>query len=101
MKNFPLQKDKGITSLEFLKRNISDFYSACTFMSELPYKRNLDKNNIPCVFNDLGGTSSTKHAVLRKLALENSHNEVKLILGIIKMDAEYTWKIKNTLKNLI
>ncbi len=71
---------------------------ACKHISNLPYKRNSDKNNIQCVFNDLGGTCSTKHAVLRKLALENKHPEIRLILGIFKMDSEYTFKIKNTLQ---
>ncbi|MEG0762091.1 MAG: hypothetical protein RR411_11515, partial [Chryseobacterium sp.] len=44
------------------------------------------------------GTCSTKHAILRKLALENNHPEVKLIIGIFKMDANYTFKIKKTLE---
>lgn len=98
MINFSIHKDKGIISHEFLNRNIKDFHSACKFISALSYKRNSDKNNIQCVFDDLGGTCSTKHATLRKLALENNCNEVKLILGIFKMDAEYTGKIKNTLE---
>lgn len=98
MKNFTLTINKGIISEKFLSKNISDFNAACHYISKLPYKRNSDKNNILCVFDDLGGTCSTKHAVLRKLALENNHDEVKLILGIFRMDAEYTGKIKNTLE---
>lgn len=97
MKNF-LIKNKEIVSGLFLERNITDFHSACLFISQLPYKRNYDKNNIHCVFDDLGGTCSTKHAVLRKLALENNQPNVKLILGIFQMDSEYTKKIKNTLE---
>ncbi|WBV59963.1 hypothetical protein PFY12_13050 [Chryseobacterium camelliae] len=97
MKNFTIDKGKGMISEEFLERNVFDFHSACKYVSGLPYKRNVDKNNIKCVFDDLGGTCSTKHAVLRKLALENNQSDVKLILGIFKMDAEYTFKIKNTL----
>lgn len=98
MKNFTISQNNGIISDEFLNRNIRDFHAACKYISNLPYKRNLDKNNIQCVFNDLGGTCSTKHAVLRKLALENKHPEIRLILGIFKMDSEYTFKIKNTLQ---
>ncbi|MGE6397695.1 hypothetical protein [Chryseobacterium scophthalmum] len=97
MKNFAINKNKGIISEEFLNKNILDFHSACKYVSELPYKRNSDKNNIKCIFDDLGGTCSTKHAALRKLTLENHQSNVKLILGIFKMDAEYTFKIKNTL----
>lgn len=98
MKNFTISQNNGIISDEFLNRNIRGFYAACKYISNLPYKRNSDKNNIQCVFNDLGGTCSTKHAVLRKLALENKHSEIRLILGIFKMDSEYTFKIKNTLQ---
>ncbi|MCI3938521.1 hypothetical protein MQX03_15075 [Chryseobacterium aahli] len=98
MKNFIIHKDKGIISNEFLNRNITDFHSASKYVSELPYKRNSDKNNIQCVFNDLGGTCSTKHAILRKLALENDQQDVKLILGIFKMNVAYTQKIKSTLE---
>lgn len=93
-----LNSDNGIVSKTFVERNIFDFYSACKFVAKLPYKRNSDKNNITCIFDDNGGTCSTKHAVLRKLALENHHDEVKLILGIFKMDSNYTSAIKNTLE---
>ena len=98
MENFNIKTNRGIISEQFLKRNISDFHAACQYISELPYKRNSVKNNTLCVFDDLGGTCSTKHAVLRKLALDNTHGEVKLILGVFKMDSGYTWKIKNTLE---
>lgn len=98
MKNFTINKNKGIVSEKFLSKNITKFYVACKYVSELPYKRNSDKSNIQCIFDDLGGTCSTKHATLRKLALENNQQDVKLILGIFKMDAEYTGKIKNTLQ---
>lgn len=97
MKNFRI-KNKGIVSEQFLNKNIHDLDSACHYISMLPYKRNTYKHDILCVFNDSGGTCSTKHAVLRKLALENDDAEIKLMLGIFKMDAEYTGKIKNTLE---
>jgi len=98
MKNFSIIQRKGIISDEFISRKIADFSSACKFISELPYKRNSDKSNMKCIFDDFGGTCSTKHAVLRKLALENNHYEIKLILGVFKMNAEYTSKIKSTLE---
>lgn len=96
MKNFEIQT-KGVVSEEFLKINISDFHCECKYIAGLPYKRNSDKNDIKIIFKDFGGTCSTKHATLRKLALENDQPNIKLILGIFKMDAEYTVKIKNTL----
>lgn len=98
MNNFRIQKHRGIVSEEFLNKNIADFDAACRYVSLLPYKRNKDKSNILCVFNDKGGTCSTKHTVLRKLALEHDQRDIKLVMGIFKMDAEYTGKIKNTLE---
>ncbi|WP_294302725.1 hypothetical protein [uncultured Chryseobacterium sp.] len=97
MKNFIIEKNKGIVSKQFLNKNITDFHSACTYISTLPYKRNTDKTYMLCVFHNLGGTCSTKHAVLRKLAVENGRMEIKLMLGIFKMNSEYTGKIKDTL----
>ncbi|MCY1660616.1 hypothetical protein [Chryseobacterium sp. SL1] len=97
MKNFTIQ-NKGIISDQFLNRKITDFHSACQYISMLPYKRNNDKSRVECIFDDFGGTCSTKHAALRKLALENHHSDVKLIVGIFKMDAEYTPKISGTLQ---
>lgn len=98
MKNFKINKERGAISKEFSGKNISDFHAACEYISKLPYKRNTDKKDIRCIFNDAGGTCSTKHAVLRKLALENNHADIKLIVGIFKMDVEYTLKIKKTLE---
>lgn len=94
--NFKIE-NKGIVSDKFLKSGINNFEKACEFIASLPYKRNKDKNDILCVFEDKAGTCSTKHSTLRKLAIENEKEEVKLILGIFKMDAEYNSKIKNTL----
>lgn len=94
--NFKIE-NKGIISKKFLELQILDFKFACQYVSFLPYKRNLDKNNLACIFEDNGGTCSTKHATLRKLALENSHENVKLMLGIFKMDSVYAPKIKHTL----
>lgn len=94
--NFRLENN-GIVSAKFINLQITDFNSACQFVASLPYKRNSDKNDPLCLFNDNGGTCSTKHAALRKLALENNCDDIKLILGIFKMDSEYSHLIKGTL----
>lgn len=96
--NFQIENN-GIVSEKFRTLNIYNFESACKFISELPYKRNQNKDNITCIFDDNGGTCSTKHAALRKLALENSQTGVALILGIFNMDAAYSSLIKGTLEN--
>ncbi len=95
--NFEI-KSNGEVSNEFLKLGIKDFKSACKYISMLPYKRNKNKENVLCIFTDNAGTCSTKHSTLRKLALENNKPEIKLILGIFKMDANYAPKIQRTLE---
>ena len=95
--NFQIQP-LGEVSVKFLASNCSDFQSACEFIAQLPYKRNLQKEDVTCVFKDNGGTCSTKHAVLRKLAMEQNQLDVKLMLGIFKMDAIYSHKIQATLE---
>lgn len=90
---------QDVVSDEFIKRGIPDFDNACQYIRMLPYRRNTDKDNILCVLKDKGGTCSTKHAVLRKLALENKCGDAKLILGIFKMDSAYDKRISRTLTN--
>lgn len=94
--NFKIES-KEIISTAFRNKNIFYFEDACEYVTHLDYKRNLNKDSITCIFEDQGGTCSTKHATLRKLALENNHPNVKLILGIFKMDANYSSLIKDTL----
>ena len=96
MGNFKIE-NSGIVSEKFVSLKIFDFNSACEFVAQLPYKRNSDKNNLLCIFEDNAGTCSTKHATLRKLALENHHGNILLMLGIFKMDEAYAPKIKQTL----
>jgi len=94
--NFKI-KSAGKISTTFLELGIDDFHSALLFIKNLPYKRNIDKSNSLCVFNDSGGTCSTKHALLKNLALENNFNDLQLMLGIFKMNSINTPKISSVL----
>lgn len=90
-------KSLGIISDQFLKLGLNDFQSASLFIKNLPYKRNSDKLNSLCVFDDSGGTCSTKHALLKNLALENNFKNLKLMLGIFKMNSTNTPRISPVL----
>lgn len=100
MNEFPNFKigSKGEISEEFLKKSILTYDDASKYIQNLPYGRNLDKDNLKIVFTDNKGTCSTKHAVLKQLADENNNTDVKLILGIFKMNFTNTPKISKTLK---
>ena len=90
-------KSLGIISDQFLELGLHDFQSAAFFIKNLPYKRNIDKLDSLCVFNDSGGTCSTKHALLKNLAIENNFNDLQLMLGIFKMNSTNMPKISTVL----
>lgn len=95
--NFYILSSQKI-SQEFQKRNISDFQSAVKFVRHLPYGRNTNKQNPETLFADGCGTCSTKHALLKQLAIENNQGDIKLFIGLFKMNAINTPKVKSTLK---
>lgn len=90
-------KSTGKLNQEFLKREISDFYAAMKHIKNLPYGRNSNRTDFLLVLSESKGTCSSKHALLKSLAEENFQTEVKLMLGIFKMNGNNTPKIKNTL----
>jgi len=96
--NFNIES-KGEISEEFLKKSILTYNDASKYVQNLTYGRNLDKDDLKSVFKDNKGTCSTKHAVLKQLANENGLKNVKLMLGIFKMNGFNTPKIYKTLKS--
>jgi hypothetical protein len=76
---------------------IEDFDGAAKYTRELPYRRNTNKTDLSFVFLEECGTCSTKHALLRQLAIENRKDELKLMLGIFKMSPLNTPRLSGTL----
>ena len=95
--NFTITSSQLVSSA-FKKEGIFDFIQATNYIQNLPYKRNTNKEEVLCVLSDFGGTCSTKHAILKILADENNHPEIVLKLGIFRMNANNTPKIKEVLK---
>jgi hypothetical protein len=95
--NFSI-KSTAPVSINFLKQRIYSFQEAAVFIKELPYRRNANKNDLITIFKDHCGTCSTKHAVLKKLADENSFKGLDLTLGLFKMNAENTPTISSILQ---
>lgn len=94
--NFNIVSNRKI-SIEFTTRGIVNFEQAANYIQHLPYKRNLDKNNELCVFNDNCGTCSTKHVLLKNLADENNFGGITLVLGLFKMNGINTPSVSETL----
>ncbi len=86
-------------SKAFTDRGIDTFSEACTFVRQLKYGRNADKDNLLSVFSDNCGTCSTKHALLNQLALDNGYTDFKLMIGLYKMHAINTPKIGTILRD--
>jgi len=69
---------------------ITNFQDAVQYIFKLPYRRNSSKEDLTLVFSEECGVCSTKHAALAALALENGFPDLKLILGIYKMNEKNT-----------
>ncbi|MGZ3932838.1 MAG: hypothetical protein ACXVP0_16295 [Bacteroidia bacterium] len=94
--NFDISSNLPISKL-FLERQITTFTEACSFIKHLPYGRNENKNDLAAVFTEKRGTCSTKHALLRQLAIENNADHVRLKLGVFKMSKANTPEVGGTL----
>jgi beta-phosphoglucomutase-like phosphatase (HAD superfamily) len=95
--NFEIKSNQRV-SKAFTENNIFDFKQAVSFLRNIPYGRNTNKQDLTTVFSDACGTCSSKHALLKQLAMENSIDEVKLIIGLFEMNAENTPEVADTLK---
>lgn len=91
-------KANGQISIAFTERGIYTFTKAAEFVKELAYGRNANKNNLLSVFKDNCGTCSTKHALLSMLATENRFQDIKLFIGLYKMNSANTPEIARILR---
>jgi hypothetical protein len=64
----------------------------------LPYGRNTNSEYFSLVLKEHQGSCSSKHALLKSIALENNFNNIKLILGVFKMNSKNTPKISSILE---
>ncbi|MCB9034588.1 MAG: hypothetical protein H6553_12180 [Chitinophagales bacterium] len=65
------------------------------FTRNLPYGRNSNRENFSLVLKENKGTCSSKHSFLKKVADLNGFKNVKLILGMYKMNHLNTPKIRD------
>ncbi len=94
--NFKIQSSLPVSSY-FLGINKESFLEAAEYIKLLPYGRNADKSNLLSLFTDNRGTCGTKHALLKTLATENNYDELKLIVGLYKMNSLNTPEVSETL----
>ncbi|WGD34403.1 hypothetical protein [Olleya sp. YS] len=87
-----------LTSKAFVDLEISTFQSALHYIHQLPYGRNTDRSDYNLVLKEQIGTCSTKHALLKQLAIDNKQDNVKLYLSIYKMNGLNTSGIASVLQ---
>lgn len=97
MLDFELNSELPVTDL-FCNLGIRSFSGAMDFVKKLPYGRNAGREDFSLVLKEKKGTCSSKHALLKSLADENGHSEIKLMLGIFKMNGINTPKVSKTLQ---
>lgn len=82
-----------------LSRAIKNWNELIELTKQLPYGRNANRSDFSLVLKENKGTCSSKHSFLKKVADLNNFNNVKLILGIYKMNHINTPGIGNIIVN--
>ena len=61
-----------------------------TFVKQIPYGRNANREDFSLVISENKGTCSSKHAYLKDFANKNNIPNVRLFIGIYKMNEQNT-----------
>ncbi|HLK64131.1 MAG TPA: hypothetical protein VKU19_11865 [Bryobacteraceae bacterium] len=93
---FPFKPAGGITTA-FLGIAKTDLRGAAQHVCGLPYGRNSDPTDPMIVLAEQRGTCSTKHALLRRLAIEQEL-DIALVLGIYEMTERNTPGVGSVLR---
>lgn len=95
--NPPLTSTAPLTTLA-LQKGIHHWKELITYIHQLPYGRNSKREDLSIVLVEEKGSCSSKHALLKSIALENKFSGVLLLLAIYQMNATNTPKIAHVLK---
>lgn len=76
---------------------INNWKDLTKYIQNLPYGRNANRHDLSLILTEKQGTCSSKHAFLKKIADLNQLQNVKLYIGIYKMNSSNTAKIGNIL----
>jgi len=97
MINYPLTVQKKFTLLA-QQSGVHTLYELINYIQHLPYGRNADRNKPELVLSEQKGTCSTKHALIKLVADENGITEIKLVIGLYKMNNNNTPRIGDALE---
>ena len=82
MEMVAIRKSKFVT--------IMNWEETINFVKQIPYGRNLNREDFSLIISENKGTCSSKHAYLKDFATKNNIPNVQLIIGIYKMNQTNT-----------
>lgn len=98
IKHLELNSDDYLTQL-VRSKNINNWSDLIELTKNLSYGRNHNRNDFSLVLKEDKGTCSSKHSFLKKIAELNEFQNIKLVLGIYRMNHLNTPKIGKTIIN--
>jgi hypothetical protein len=81
------------------EKGIQNWEQLLNFVKKIPYGRNANRTDLSLIIKENKGSCSSKHAFLAKIADLNNIPQVKLILGIYKMNQSNTPGIGDELES--
>ena len=78
-------------------KNLFTWNELTKYIKDLPYGRTINRTDLSLVIVERKGSCSSKHALLKKVVILNKVPNIKLILGLYKMNSNNTPKIGNVL----
>lgn len=83
-------KSEASLSTKIRQLGIHQWSDLVSFVQQIPYGRTSNRNDLGLVIDENRGTCSSKHALIKKLATENGQHELKLVIGLYKMNESNT-----------
>jgi len=90
--DFKLTSKDKLTELA-KSSGINSWNELTEFIKNLPYGRNKNRTDFGLVLSEKKGTCSSKHALLKSIADLNKISNIKLVIGIYRMNELNTPKI--------
>lgn len=96
--NLSIDRKAGQLSADLHSKRITSLKNLLDWLRDLPYGRNSDRSDFTLVPKENKGTCSTKHALVRAVAIENNWPDVDLYIGFFFMDANLYPQLKSVLE---
>jgi hypothetical protein len=77
-------------TLQIHNLGIDSWEDLLIYVKNIPYGRNTNRDDLSLILKENKGTCSSKHAFLKEIASQNNIPNIKLIIGIYKMNEKNT-----------